>query len=82
MFTGRRRTTKIFIMMTMGYLLSTSLRGRCGRCPALGREGQTLTEYVIVAGVLVGVVAVLSVFLYTFREQSGRVLDLVAWDYP
>lgn len=47
-----------------------------------GREGQTLAEYVIMAGVLVGIVAVLSVFLYTFREQSGRVLDLVAWDYP
>jgi len=41
-----------------------------------------MVEYIIVAGVLVASIAVLSVFLYTFREQSGRVLDLVAWDYP
>ena len=41
-----------------------------------------MVEYVIVAGVLVAMVAVLSVFLYTFREQSGRVLDLVASEYP
>jgi len=47
-----------------------------------GAGGQAMVEYIIVAGVLVASVAVLSVFLYTFREQSGRVLDLVAWDYP
>ena len=46
------------------------------------RRGQAMVEYLIVAGVLVAMVAVLSVFLYTFREQSGRVLDLVASEYP
>ena len=50
--------------------------------PCASRRGQTLVEYVIVAGVLVAMVAVISVFLYTFREQSGRVLDLVASEYP
>ena len=47
-----------------------------------GRAGQTLVEYVIVAGVLMAAVAVLSVFLYTFREHSGRILDLVSSEYP
>ena len=46
------------------------------------QAGQAMVEYVIVAGVLEAMVAVLSVFLYTFREQSGRVLDLVASEYP
>lgn len=45
-------------------------------------RGQVIVEYIVVAGVLVGMVAILSVFLYTFRQQSGRVLDLVASDYP
>lgn len=46
------------------------------------RNGQTMVEYVITAGVLVAAVAILAVFLYTFRENSGRVLDLVASEYP
>jgi hypothetical protein len=46
------------------------------------KGGQTITEYVIVAGVLVAAVAVVSVSLYTFREQSGRILNLVSSDYP
>jgi hypothetical protein len=36
----------------------------------------------IVAGMLVLSVTILAVFLYTFREHSGRVLDLVAFEYP
>jgi hypothetical protein len=41
-----------------------------------------MVEYVIVAAVLVSLVAVCAVFLYTFREYGGRVLDLVASEYP
>ena len=52
-----------------------------GRIQA-SRAGQTLVEYVIVAGVLLAAVAVLSVFLYTFREHSGRILNLVSSEYP
>ena len=46
------------------------------------RSGQAMVEYIIIAGVLVAMMAVMSAFLYTFREQSGRVLDLVASEYP
>jgi hypothetical protein len=46
------------------------------------RSGQAMLEYMIVAGMLLAVVAILAVFLYAFREHSGRVLDLVAYEYP
>ena len=46
------------------------------------RRGQTLTEYAIMAGVLLGVVAAAGLFLYTFKEYGGRILDLVASEYP
>ena len=47
-----------------------------------GTSGQAMTEYVIVAGMLTAAVAILAVFLYTFKEYGGRVLDLVCADYP
>jgi hypothetical protein len=39
-------------------------------------------EYVMVAGMLVFVVLMISVFLYTFRQFGGRVLDLAGMEYP
>jgi hypothetical protein len=41
-----------------------------------------MVEYLIVAATLILAVAVLAVFLFSFRENSSRVLDLVASDYP
>jgi hypothetical protein len=41
-----------------------------------------MIEYVICAVMLVGAVAILSVFLYAMRENGARVLDLVASEYP
>ena len=46
------------------------------------KHGQAMIEYVIIAGMLLAAVAILAVFLYTFKEHSGRVLDLVASEYP
>jgi type VI protein secretion system component VasF len=46
------------------------------------RAGQTMIEYIIVFVALLATVAALSVFLYALRQQSNRVLDLVASDYP
>jgi hypothetical protein len=46
------------------------------------RSGQALVEYVIVAAMMVAALAILAVFLYTFREFGGRVLSLVASEYP
>ena len=44
--------------------------------------GQAMIEYVIVAGMLVSAAAILAVFLFTFRQQGGRILDLVASEFP
>ena len=44
--------------------------------------GQAMLEYVIVAGILLGAVAVLGVFLYAFKAHGGRVLELVASEFP
>ncbi len=46
------------------------------------RRGQTLAEYAIVTGVLLAVVAMAALFLYTFKEYGGRILDLAASEYP
>ena len=46
------------------------------------RDGQAMTEYVLTAGILLASVVVLAVFLYTFKEYSGRVLELAASEYP
>jgi len=47
-----------------------------------GNSGQVMLEYAIVAGILVVVVAMLALFLYTFKEQGGRVMDLISADFP
>jgi hypothetical protein len=41
-----------------------------------------MIEYVVVAALLLTTVTILAVFLYTYKEQSGRVLDLAASEYP
>ena len=41
-----------------------------------------MVEYVIVAVVLLLLVSVCSLLLYSVRGQSGRVLELVASEYP
>lgn len=46
------------------------------------RAGQAATEVVVVAGVLVAMVAVLALLLYTFKEYGGRILNLLASEYP
>ena len=47
-----------------------------------GSSGQAMLEYVIVAGMLLATVGIMAVFLYSFKEQGGRVLDLAASEYP
>lgn len=46
------------------------------------RRGQAMVEYLAVSVMLIAAVAIMAVVLYTFRENSGRVLDLVAYEYP
>jgi Flp pilus assembly pilin Flp len=46
------------------------------------RSGQTAAEYAIIAGMLMASLAILVVFLVSFREYGGRILELVASEYP
>jgi hypothetical protein len=41
-----------------------------------------MMEYLMAAGVLLASVAILAVFLYTFREYGDRILNLAASEYP
>ena len=49
---------------------------------ARGRAGQALVEYTIMVGMMLATIAILAVFMYTFRGHSGRILDLIASEYP
>ena len=53
-----------------------------GRLFPASRRGQATVEYVIVAGMLIASLAILVVFLYSFKEYGGRVLDLAGSEYP
>ncbi len=46
------------------------------------RSGQAMIEYVVCAAVLVMLTGLLALLLVTVRESGGRVLDLVASEYP
>ena len=46
------------------------------------RGGQAMIEYVVLTGLTLGILILRSVFLYAFKEAGGRVLDLVAYEYP
>ena len=46
------------------------------------RSGQALVEYAVVAGMMLATMAVMALLLYVFKEHGGRVLDLVASEYP
>jgi len=44
--------------------------------------GQATVEYAIVAGVMVAVVAIMSLLLTTFGDYGERILEMIASDYP
>ena len=54
----------------------------CLRCRNKSRSGQAVVEYIIIAGMLTATLAILIVFLATFREHGGRVMDLAGSEYP
>jgi hypothetical protein len=60
----------------MLWIRSSARRGRSSQ------GGQAMIEYVIVTVSLLAVVLALAVLMYVLRQQSNRVLDLVASDYP
>ena len=46
------------------------------------RRGQTMVEFATVLAMVLATLAILVVFLYTFKEYGGRILDLASYDYP
>ena len=52
------------------------------RDSAKSKRGQAATEYVVVVGILIATLAILVVFLGTFREYGGPILQLAASEYP
>jgi len=46
------------------------------------KSGQAMIEYVVLAIFVITTVSIMSILLYTFKEQGGRVLDLAASEYP
>ena len=46
------------------------------------RSGQAMVEFVVVMGTMLATVAILMLFLGTFREYGTRVLNLVGSEYP
>jgi hypothetical protein len=46
------------------------------------RAGQTMTEFAIVAGMVVAMVATGALLLYVFKENGSRVLSLVSAEFP
>ena len=48
----------------------------------ISSRGQAMTEYVIIAGLLMASLGILTVFFVTFQEYSGRILALVSSEYP
>ena len=55
-----------------------SRRGQVLRC----NSGQAMVEFVVVMGTLLATLAILMLFLGTFREYGTRVLNLVGSEYP
>ena len=52
------------------------------RSPKSGKRGQTMVEFMVVAGMVMASLAILTVFLATFKEYGTRVLNLVGSEYP
>ena len=46
------------------------------------RAGQAMIEYVVIAGMLLASVVIFSMFMYAFKQDSGRSMDIVAYEYP
>jgi Flp pilus assembly protein TadG len=58
------------------------MRSRTHRGFTRRRAGQTAAEFAIVAGILLSTVVLFSVFLYTYRGHTNRVINLAAADFP
>ena len=67
--------------MTIVYYPDGKEQADCGKT-GKRKAGQATVEYAIVAGVLVALVAVMSLLLATFGDYGERILEMIASDYP
>lgn len=58
------------------------MRHRKQNSSLIRKRGQTMVEYVFTAVILMSIVAVMAVFLYSYKEHTNRVMDLAASEYP
>lgn len=50
--------------------------------PRVHKAGQIATEFVVTAGLVLAMVGIVALLLYTFKEYGGRILNLLASEYP
>jgi len=53
-----------------------------GDLPERTKSGQAMVEYVIMTVLLITTATILAIFLYTYKQHSDRVVNLVASEYP
>jgi|GEM_PF-3310057 hypothetical protein len=56
--------------------MKLQLRQKCSDC------GQTITEYVLMLGLTLGVLVISVLFLGVFQEWAWRILQLIGMEYP
>ena len=74
------KRVKLLAYKTYNAPLDRGMERGCMRCRK--RSGQVMLEYVMAMGILLSCVAMLSIFLYTFRSYGDRILALAAGEYP
>jgi len=52
------------------------------RLSCTSKRGQAMVEYLVITGILLASLAILTLFLETFKEYGTRILDMVSSDYP
>ena len=41
-----------------------------------------MVEYLVISAIMILTLSIMALLLYAFREQGGRILDLIAHVYP
>ncbi len=46
------------------------------------KRGQTMIEYIVMAAMLVLTISIMSILLYTIKQNSNRTVNLMSSEYP
>ena len=72
----------MYLQAAVKVAMVLTVRGDSMRTVRGAQSGQAMIEYLISAAVLLAAVAILAIFLYVFKQNGGRILDLIAYEYP